>query len=149
MSSKILFHLRLMPEFTIIDEPLPRVFLLNCPNSSDKRGDFTKYYNINSFTSLGIDFNVAESFFTRSTRDVIRGMHFQVGTSAHDKLVMCIKGVVLDVIVDVRYDSPFFNKPYSIQLSQECNNCLLLEKAMLTIFDIKSRADALFHVYCI
>jgi len=115
-------------EFTIIDHLLPGVRVLQCPQYIDHRGDFTKIFHLEAFSRLDIPFNVAETFLTRSRAGVIRGMHFQEGVAAHDKLVFCPKGRVLDVIVDVRPESADFNKPVSLELSEHCQTALLIGK---------------------
>ena len=84
-----------MAELRIIEQPLPGLFLLNCPYFPDQSGDFTKLFHSEALHSQGISFMQAESFLTRSKRNVLRGMHFQVGHSAHEKLVTCIKGSFL------------------------------------------------------
>ena len=117
-----------MTKIFIVDQPLPGVFVLDCPFFSDQRGDFTKLFHSESLLSEGISFTPAESFLTRSKKDVLRGMHFQVGQSSHDKLVTCIKGSVLDVLVDIRPDSKTFNQPFSIQLTESSNKALLIGK---------------------
>jgi dTDP-4-dehydrorhamnose 3,5-epimerase len=117
-----------MAEFQIQDQPLPGVFMLDCSHVPDHRGDFTKFFNTDVLRRLGIAFTPAESFLTRSKVGVLRGMHFQVGEAAHDKLVTCIKGRVLDVVVDVRPESPTFNKPFAVELSQSSNAALLIGK---------------------
>ena len=117
-----------MNNLVIVQEPLPNVFVLNCPHSFDYRGDFTKLFHADHLLSQGINFVPAESFLTRSKRDVLRGMHFQVDESAHDKLVTCIKGAVLDVVVDVDPNSPNFNKPFAVELSKTSNQALLIGK---------------------
>jgi len=117
-----------MADLLICEQPLPGVFVLDCPQSNDHRGDFVKVYHINALLSQGIVFSPAETFITRSRVGVLRGMHFQVGEAAHDKLVTCIKGRVLDVVVDVRSDSPNFNKPFSMELSANNNKALLISK---------------------
>ena len=88
-----------MSSLHICNEPLPGVFVLNCPYFEDRRGDFTKLFHSKALQSQGIDFQPAESFITRSKKNVLRGMHYQVSTAAHDKLVSCIKGKVLDIVV--------------------------------------------------
>ena len=117
-----------MAELHILDQPLPRLFLLDCPYFPDMRGDFTKLFHAEALTSYGIHFQPAESFLTRSNKDVLRGMHFQVDHSAHDKLVTCIKGAVLDVVVDVDPNSPNFNRPFALELSSSSNKALLIGK---------------------
>jgi dTDP-4-dehydrorhamnose 3,5-epimerase len=115
-------------ELAIIEQPLPGVALLQCPRYADHRGDFTKLFHADALRSLGLPFTPAESFLTRSKAGVIRGMHFQVGEAAHDKLVCCPRGRVLDVVVDVRPESPHFNKPVAVELSEHTSTALLIGK---------------------
>lgn len=117
-----------MAEFKIIDQPLPGVTLLQCPHIRDRRGDFTKLFHGDALAALALPFRPAESFLTRSKVGVIRGMHFQVGEAAHDKLVCCPKGRVLDVVVDVRLESEHFNKPVAFELSENASTALLIGK---------------------
>jgi len=117
-----------MSDFRIHDQPLPGVFVLDCPHFVDHRGDFTKLFHADAFLAHGIAFTPAESFLTRSKAGVLRGMHYQADIASHDKLVSCIKGRVLDVVVDVRSDSIYFNKPYSIELSESTNIAVLVGK---------------------
>lgn len=95
---------------------LPDVFLLDCPHSHDSRGSFLKIFNCHEFNKLGLNFIPAESFISKSSLGVLRGMHFQIDEAAHEKLVFCPCGHVLDVVVDVRPDSPLFNKPVFVYL---------------------------------
>jgi dTDP-4-dehydrorhamnose 3,5-epimerase len=117
-----------MADLLIRSQPLPGVFVLDCPHFPDHRGDFTKLFHAEAFLAQGIAFTPAESFLTRSNAGVLRGMHFQVEEAAHDKLVTCIKGRVLDVVVDVRPESPHFNHPFSIELTDASNTALLIGK---------------------
>jgi dTDP-4-dehydrorhamnose 3,5-epimerase len=114
-----------MIEMHISEQPLPRVFVMDCPHFPDCRGDFTKLFHVDALRKQGIAFTPAESFLTRSKVGVLRGMHFQVGEAAHDKLVVCIKGRVLDVVVDVRPESPNFNQPFAKELSQPTTALLI------------------------
>ena len=117
-----------MADLRVRSQPLPGVYVLDCPYFPDQRGDFTKLFHIDALSKQGIAFTPAESFITRSKAGVLRGMHFQVGEAAHDKLVTCIKGQVLDVVVDVRPESPHFNKPFAVEISDSSNTALLIGK---------------------
>ena len=117
-----------MADLLIRNQPLPEVFVLDCPYVPDHRGDFTKLFHAEALLAQGIAFTPAESFLTRSNAGVLRGMHFQVDVAAQDKLVSCIKGRVLDVVVDVRPDSPHYNQPFSIELTDTSNTALLIGK---------------------
>jgi dTDP-4-dehydrorhamnose 3,5-epimerase len=101
----------------IESEPLPSAFVL-CPRVyQDHRGLFVKPYNVEVFGSLGLSFFPKEEFYSISSRGVLRGMHFQVPPYDHDKVVYCINGHVLDVILDMRQSSPTYGKSAAIELS--------------------------------
>lgn len=117
-----------MPEQTLLDTPLRGVKLIRFPFSTDERGVFIKPYNQKTLHSINMDFHVAEYFITRSSSGVLRGMHYQVGKSAHTKLVTCINGRILDVVVDVRPESPDFNRPYSIELTPSSGFSIYIDK---------------------
>ena len=117
-----------LSEIKIIDQPLPGLTILQCPSHIDERGDFRKIFHYNSLKLLGINILPAEIFLTRSKAGVIRGMHFQVGEAAHDKLVFCPQGRILDVVVDIRAESPNFNKPISVELSGDSETALVISK---------------------
>ena len=63
--------------FEIVKNPLPGVMLLKLPRTDDHRGFFVKNFNSNMFKGIDLDFIPRESFFTSSSNDVLRGMHFR------------------------------------------------------------------------
>ena len=83
----------------------------------DHRGSFVKTYQDALFSERGIRFVPREEFFSVSKKDVLRGMHFQLPPAAHDKLVYCAVGRVLDVVVDLRRGSKTFGKSIARELS--------------------------------
>ncbi len=72
----------------------------------DHRGSFVKTYHEGAFREAGIPFAPREEFFSVSHEGVLRGMHFQLPPAAHDKLVYCPVGKVLDVVVDIAEKPP-------------------------------------------
>ena len=114
--------------FRVQAEPLPGVKLISTPFFPDGRGSFFKPFHIGFFQELGIAFSPVEQFFSMSHQGVLRGMHFQQGEHAHEKLVCCLAGRVLDVSVDVRLDSPTFNQPYAVELYPGCGQVLLIPR---------------------
>ena len=90
------------PPIEKIPTPLPGLFVLRPRIFTDLRGTFIKTYHRDLFRELGIPFTPAEEFFSTSHRNVVRGMHYQTPPAAHDKLVYCVAGAVLDVVVDLR-----------------------------------------------
>jgi dTDP-4-dehydrorhamnose 3,5-epimerase len=85
----------------------------------DSRGYFFESYNQNLFHAAGIHAHFVQDNQARSTFGVLRGLHYQLGDSAQSKLVRCIEGEVLDVVVDIRAGSPTYGKSFSIRLSAE------------------------------
>lgn len=117
-----------MGNIQVINELLPDVFLLECFYHKDKRGSFTKLFNHNSLIDQNINFLPLESYISSSSFNVLRGMHYQKGKASHQKLVFCSNGKILDVIVDIRADSPNFNKPISIELNENKKKAILIGK---------------------
>lgn len=69
--------------------------------ADDIRGNFIKDYSDEIFKKNNIKFNVAEIFYTKSKKGVVRGLHFQ-RVKQQQKLIRCIEGCIFDVIVDLR-----------------------------------------------
>ena len=67
---------------------------------------------------LGVDVEFVQDNHSRSTRGVVRGMHFQIG-SGQAKLVRCARGAIVDVVVDIRRESPTFGQWEAFELDDE------------------------------
>ncbi len=90
----------------------PRVF-------ADDRGYFFESYNQRAWEEAGLNVHFIQDNQARSTRGVLRGLHFQTGEYAQAKLVRVTEGEVLDVAVDLRDGSATYGQWYSIRLSAE------------------------------
>lgn len=99
--------------------PLKNAFLVTLPASGDNRGLFVKSFQDSIFREQGISFNLRESYFSLSAKDVIRGMHFQLPPHQHAKIVYCPQGAILDVIVDLRKDSATYGAYHAAELSAD------------------------------
>lgn len=106
--------------------PLSDVYLINHFESRDERGLFIKQYSHHSKENSIINFIAEESFTTLSKKNVLRGMHCQTGIASHKKLITCVRGKILDVIVDIRKNSNQFNKPFSVELNDKKQQSLLI-----------------------
>ncbi len=83
----------------------------------DDRGFFYETFNQNDFCKqTGIKTNFVQDNLSKSSKGVLRGLHFQQGEHAQAKLVHVLKGSVLDVCVDLRQNSSTFGKHYTIHL---------------------------------
>ena len=94
-------------------------------NADDIRGCFTKDYSKEVFETNGIHHDLEEVFYTTSHKGVIRALHFQ-RVMQQPKLVRCIWGHVWDVVVDLRKDSPTFQKWLAFDLIGEEHNEILV-----------------------
>jgi dTDP-4-dehydrorhamnose 3,5-epimerase len=90
------------------------VLTLTHVTTQDARGSFMKIYrdDLPPFDRL----RFAESFYSRSKRGVVRGLHFQTPPFEHQKLVTCLSGSVFDCVVDLRRRSPTFGAAFSCEL---------------------------------
>jgi dTDP-4-dehydrorhamnose 3,5-epimerase len=87
---------------------------------TDDRGYFFENYQHQKFCEfIGEDLKFVQENESCSKLNVVRGLHFQAPPFAQGKLVRVPFGKVLDVVVDIRKDSPTYGKTYSIELSQE------------------------------
>ncbi|MCU1492519.1 MAG: dTDP-4-dehydrorhamnose 3,5-epimerase [Acidimicrobiaceae bacterium] len=89
---------------------IPGLRLLRPVVHADDRGSFVKTFHAGWFADAGIPAEWPERFYSRSHRGVVRGLHFQTPPSSHAKLVYCVHGAVLDVVVDLRVGSPTFGE---------------------------------------
>jgi dTDP-4-dehydrorhamnose 3,5-epimerase len=96
---------------------IPGCYFIHTGIFNDKRGRFTKLYKEDSFQQNGIRIPIKEQFFTLSHKNVLRGMHFQLPPYDHSKIVTCISGSILDVVLDLRVNSPSYGKCESFELS--------------------------------
>jgi dTDP-4-dehydrorhamnose 3,5-epimerase len=84
----------------------------------DERGFFSETYRRSVFGELGIGEEFVQDNHSRSSKGIVRGMHFQVGRGM-SKLVRCGRGTIIDVVVDIRRGSPTFGEAEAFELSDE------------------------------
>lgn len=96
---------------------IPGVFEVEMFHASDARGEFVKSYHKRTLEERGLVGDFQESFYSSNKRGVIRGMHFQRPPFAHAKLVYCTSGRLLDVILDIRMESPTYGQCATVELS--------------------------------
>ena len=101
-----------------IENILNGACLLTLPSSHDARGTFVKAFHETTFKQAGIEFTLRESYFSFSKKDVIRGMHFQLPPQQHSKVVFCPQGAILDVVLDLRKNSPTYMQFFTHELSE-------------------------------
>jgi dTDP-4-dehydrorhamnose 3,5-epimerase len=105
--------------------PLAGAFAIDVEPHQDERGFFARVWDGEEFTARGLDARVSESSIAYNVlAGTLRGLHFQVAPFAEAKLVRCIRGVIWDVIVDLRRGSPTFLEWVSVELTAENRRAL-------------------------
>jgi dTDP-4-dehydrorhamnose 3,5-epimerase len=87
----------------------------------DSRGFFQETYRREVFAKLGIAEDFVQDNHSRSSRGIVRGMHYQPGMA---KLIRCVRGAILDVVVDLRRGSPNFGRWEGFRLDDEAHRQL-------------------------
>lgn len=103
----------------IIDSQLNGVLLIKPDVFKDARGYFFESFSQLKYEQYGIDSLFVQDNISKSSKNTIRGLHYQVGEYAQGKLCQVIKGKVFDVAVDIRFGSPTFGKHFIAELSEE------------------------------
>lgn len=103
-------------------------FVMDLPAFFDDRGSFVKTFHDSTLKEYGINFELKESYFSWSKKDVIRGMHFQLPPHHHAKIVFCPQGAIMDVIVDLRKDSDTYGQFFEQELSADNHKAYYIPK---------------------
>ena len=99
-------------------------FVLRPKVYCDERGFFLESWNREKFRQIGLDVEFVQDNHSRSSKHVLRGLHYQIGDAAQGKLVWVTSGAVFDVIVDLRRSSPTFGKWDGYLLNSETHDRL-------------------------
>lgn len=102
----------------VIETSLPGVIVIEPRVFRDDRGYFFETFNLAKMVGIGLPDEWKQDNFSVSKKNVIRGIHYQIG-EPQGKLVRVASGAVLDVIVDLRRSSPTFGKHTTVELSAE------------------------------
>lgn len=102
---------------------IPEVILVKPRIFGDDRGFFLETWSATVFKSEGLDVEFVQDNWSRSSRGVLRGLHYQ-RRHTQGKLVRCMAGTAFDVAVDVRRSSPTFGKWVGVMLSGENRHAL-------------------------
>ena len=114
---------------------IPDVVICEPTVHGDDRGYFVETFREDKLEAfLGYKINFCQDNESKSSRGVLRGLHYQLPPHAQTKLVRVIKGSVLDVAVDIRKGSPTFGKHVAVELSSENKRQLLVPRGFAHAF---------------
>ena len=97
-------------EFEFAPLNVPEVVLVTPGRYRDERGFFQESYRRSSFLEHGIDAHFVQDNLARSSKGVLRGLHYQIPPGAQGKLVGTVSGEIFDVAVDLRVGSPTYGR---------------------------------------
>ena len=102
---------------------------------ADDRGEFAEWFRFDKISAeTGYSFPVRQANISRSSRGVVRGIHFCQVPPGQAKLVTCMTGTILDVVVDIRVDSPTFGQWESVEVTAADRNAVLLPVGVGHVF---------------
>lgn len=109
----------------------PKVF-------EDERGFFLESYKHSDFAKNGIREDFIQDNHSKSSKGVLRGLHYQLNPKAQAKIVRCISGEIFDVAVDIRKGSKTYGQWVGVELSEENKKMLYIPKGFAHGFYVKS-----------
>lgn len=115
-----------MGQFKFTKTKIAGVLVIEPKAFFDERGFFMETFNHGDFERAGFKEKFLQDNLSRSSRGVLRGLHYQINPAPMGKLVHCLKGKIFDVGVDVRAGSPTFGQYHSELLSEENKKMLYL-----------------------
>ena len=132
------------PKIEFVATPLEGCFEIRPTVIEDKRGFFAKIFHKPLWKELGLCTEFEEEYLTYSVRSTLRGLHFQLPPMQHAKVVLCAKGEVFDVAVDLRIGSLTYGEHAVIKLSGAASNAVYLPPGFAHGFCVTSD-DALLY----
>ena len=105
-------------------------YVLQAKVREDARGSFTKVFHEGAFRELGLTTEFREEYFSVSKKNVLRGLHFQLPPADHEKLVWCMRGKVLDVVLDLRRASATYGTHQCFVLAGDSGEMLYIPRGM-------------------
>jgi len=114
---------------------------------NDSRGFFFESYNKKKYEEFGIPDEFVQDNISKSKKGTVRGLHYQVGEKAQGKLCQVNEGEVLDVAVDLRFNSPTFGKHFSLILNSQTKFQLWIPAGFAHGFSVLSD-EAIFSYKC-
>ncbi|MDB4223623.1 dTDP-4-dehydrorhamnose 3,5-epimerase family protein [Granulosicoccus sp.] len=107
--------------------PISGAYLVSMNKIEDERGFFARLFCQSEFKNQGLADQVIQANLSHNTDSgTLRGMHYQTSPALETKLVRCIRGAILDVIVDMRPQSASYRKHYAVELNENSDTALFV-----------------------
>jgi dTDP-4-dehydrorhamnose 3,5-epimerase len=124
--------------FEFVRLEIPELILVRARAYPDERGVFVETYKRSEFEANGIKDAFVQDNSSRSTRGVLRGLHYQMPPKAQGKLISVVRGEVFDVAVDIRRGSPTYGKWLGRRLTEGAHQLLYVPAGFAHGFQVLS-----------
>jgi len=131
----------------ILETDIKDILVIQPDVFKDDRGYFFESYSLKKYSDSKLKLDFIQDNISKSKKDTIRGLHYQVGESAQGKLCQVLLGSVLDVAVDIRFNSLTFGKYISQVLSEENHYQIWIPPGFAHGFAVLSE-EAVFQYKC-
>ena len=121
-----------------IKTEIPEVYIIEPSVFGDNRGYFLESFNLEKFEENVCKIKFVQDNESKSSKGVLRGLHFQKPPFNQAKLVRCVKGRVMDVAVDVRKGSPTYGKHVTVELTGDNKKQLFVPRGFAHGFSVLS-----------
>ena len=130
-----------------IETSLKGAYVIQLEKQGDDRGFFARFFCIKEFDAASLRRDVVQINNSLSRdKGTLRGMHYQRAPRAEDKIVRCVRGSLLDVIVDLRSESPTFLGHFKIELSADNRTALYVPKGFAHGFITLQDSTEVFYL---
>lgn len=123
----------------VTETKLKDVLIIKPPVFKDKRGYFIESFNYKKLNEYIGHFDIVQINKSKSKYGVLRGLHFQIPPYTQAKILEVLKGIILDVVVDIRIDSPTFGQHQSFLLDDAEMSQLFVPRGFAHGFVVLSR----------
>lgn len=131
--------------FDFINLSIPGPILIQPLVFKDGRGYFLELYKHSDFAAAGIGEHLVQDNFSKSVKGVLRGLHYQRLPKAQGKLVICIRGGIYDVAVDIRRGSPNYGKWVGAEITEENRRMLYVPPGFAHGFQVLSETAEVMY----
>ena len=132
--------------FRFTRTPIPEVKIIEPSVAADDRGFFMETYKHSEFAVEGIADVFVQCNHSRSSRGVLRGLHYQRQPQAQAKLVRAVSGAIYDVVVDLRAGGPTYGQWFGATLSEENRKTVFVPRGFAHGFCVLSTEAEIFYM---
>lgn len=127
---------------------MPGVWRVGIDRKSDPRGFFARTFCVTEFGEAGLPTRwVQASISYNERRGTVRGLHFQWPPSREGKLVRCVRGAILDLLLDLRPGSPTYLEHRALQLDEDNREAVLIPEGIAHGFQtLRDRTEVLYQM---